>query len=468
MSKKIKRKASIFWKNENGKLSILHSNLIYFLEKRGFLRVKLDDTNYLLVKESNRMISKTSESEAIGIIKNYLIRMNLKHVYELFAKGVGSYISGKKLDLLKSVKLVDDRDNRSSSNFYFRNCYCNVNSKEIILKEYDTLSNVIWKNRIINRRFEVPKKKEGQFEILCKNICNNSIERFDSLKTILGYLLHRNKDRGETVAIILYDENMGINNQAHGGTCKTLLSQAIAQCREVESINGKEVKTGSWFKNQRINITTDVLVYDDLNKDLSLENFYSTITTGIEVEKKRQQAFFIDFKKSPKVLITSNYIVKGSGGSSDRRRRFEFELHNHYNDKFTPEDEFGNRFFDDLWSKDEWNKFFMFMMECVQSYLEKGLIKTNPINLSKARVESGSCEEFYNYASMFIVYNEWHDKREFLLIFKDFYPEIIVSPHRFTKWLNNYAIEVGGELETRNSGGVYSFRIKKVKVNEER
>ena len=38
-----------------------------------------------------------------------------------------------------------------------------------------------------------------------------------------------------------------------------------------------------------------------------------------------------------------------------------------------------------------------------------------------------------------------------------------MSPHKFRKWLNDYAIEVGGELELKNSGGEYSFRVKKEK-----
>ena len=88
----------------------------------------------------------------------------------------------------------------------------------------------------------------GQFEKFCYNIAGTNEIRFQALKTIIGYLLHRNKEVGEPKAIIFYDERMGQNNQAHGGTGKTLLSQALSKCREVEIFDGKEIKAGSWFK----------------------------------------------------------------------------------------------------------------------------------------------------------------------------------------------------------------------------
>src|SRR5690606_11670443 len=113
--------------------------------------------------------------------------------------------------------------------------------------------------------------------------------------------------------------------------------------------------------HQRVNLTTEILFYDDFTKEVSFEIFYPLVTTGVEVEKKRKQAFFIPYDKSPKILISSNYLVRGTGGSSDIRRKFEFELSNYFNENHTPEDEFGNRFFDD-WNEEQWNEFYGFMM----------------------------------------------------------------------------------------------------------
>lgn len=455
-----------FWTNEKDKSRIIHTKLIEFIEKNGFKKLKISGTNYILVKENNRIISASSEAEIIETIKNYLVNKQLYDVYEVFAKGLSSYISAKKLDLLKSEELINDRDSKNSSNFYFENVYCEVKYDSITLNEYDSLPFVIWEDRIIKHKYEFfNDKKQGQFELFCRNLAKNSDDRFLALKTLIGYLLHRNKDFGESKAVILYDENMGLNNQAHGGTGKTLLGNALSKCRQTVDFNGKEIKTGSWFKNQRIDITSDVLIYDDLNKSISLENFFPMITSGIEVEKKRQQAIFIEHSKSPKILISSNYVVKGPGGSSDERRRYEFEVANHYNQRFTPEMEFGNRFFDNFWGYEEWNKFYHFMMECVQTYLKHGLIEASKINLHLTKMFEKSCKEFIDFANQHFKTNEWIDKRKCQELFHESYPYIeSVSPHIFKKWITDYSLDYGCEYESNSSGGEYMFILKKKKV----
>lgn len=458
-----KEENSRFWEYVDGKPKISHTGLICFLEENGFMRLKLNEINYVLVKKWNNRLIETSVGEIVHFIKKYLIRLNVFDVYEVFAKGLGSYISISKLNLLALENLPNDRDDKFCSNFYFDNCYCNVTKEGINVLSYDNLPMIIWEKRVIKKDYlKLEKERIGQFEIFCRNITKESDERFLTLKTIIGFLLHRNREFGEMKAVILYDENMSFNNLANGGTGKTLLSQAINIFRDVETFDGKEIKNGSWFKNQRINLTTDVLVYDDLNKDISLESFYSVITSGIEVEKKRKDAFFIEFENSPKIMITSNYPVKGHGGSSDIRRRNEFEIANYYDSDFTPEMEFGNRFFDKYWGQDEWSSFFDFMMACVQEYLKNGLLNAPEINLRRGKMIGNSCEEFIEYANNTILLNEWLDKRKFQNDFQEKYLNIDkVSSHIFNKWIDNYAKSIGGSYETKSTGGDYIFIIKK-------
>ncbi|MHB1106988.1 MAG: primase-helicase family protein [Lutibacter sp.] len=454
---------SQFWGYEEGKPKISHTGLIYFLEENGFMRLKLNEINYVLVKKRNNRLVETSVGEIVIFIKKYLMKLKVLDVYEVFAKGLGSYVSIFKLNLLALENLPNDRDDKFSSNFYFDNCYCNVTKEGINVLSYDNLPKVIWEKRVIKKDYlKSEKGRIGQFEIFCRHITKESVERLLALKTIIGFLLHRNREFGEMKAVILYDENMSFNNLANGGTGKTLLSKAIGILRDVESFDGKEIKNGSWFKNQRINLTTDVIVYDDLNKDINLESFYSIITSGIEVEQKRKQAYFIEFEDSPKIMITSNYPVKGPGGSSDIRRRHEFEIANYYDADFTPEMDFGNRFFDNYWGQEEWSSFFNFMMSCVQEYLKNGLLNAPEINLRRGKMIGNSCEEFIEFANNMIVLNEWIDKRKFQNDFEEKYVNTDrVSSHIFNKWIDNYAKSIGGTYETKSTGGDYIFIIKK-------
>ncbi|WP_281227591.1 primase-helicase family protein [Flavobacterium aquiphilum] len=456
MSNEKEKKKEIFW-TENGEPKIKHVGLLKFLEDIGYVKVKIGDNHYVFAKMVNNRLSEADEGQMANDIKDFLIQNEKQEVLEVFVKGVGSYITSKKLDMLPAIENINDRDDMKSSRFYFKNCFCEIDKNKISYCDYSILENPIWEKRIIQKLFTHCAEK-GQFEKFCENITGQNQERLLALKTILGYLLHRNKEVGEPRAIILYDENMTQNNQAHGGTGKTLLSMALKECRDVAVFDAKEMKEGSWFKNQRVELTTDVLAFDDLKRNYSFEGFFPMITSGLEVERKREKAFYIDFKNSPKILITSNYYVSGPGGSSDERRRHEFEICNHYNQDFTPEMEFGNRFFSAQWDDDEWSKFYLFMMSCCQDYLQYGLHKIPHINLSQNKFLDGMNEQFIAYADAYVQNDTSIDKREFEKGFKYIYPEMKdTSPHQITKWLNIYASKKGVNFSTNNSGGKYTF-----------
>ena len=454
-----------FWVNVGEKKKLSNSKLIDFIEECGFTRVKLSDTNYVLAKINNNRLRLSTEGEITKLVKDYLLEKNELSLLEDYTKSLGSYISPKKLELLNSIKLINDRDSKDDSNFYFSNCYCNVTADTIQVLDYSQLKFMIWENRVLQREFDVSDGEQGQFEKFCMKISGNDQSRFIELKTIIGYLLHRSKVRGEAKSVILYDKNMMMSNQAHGGTGKSLLAEAIKKCREVEIFNAKDIKVGSWFINQRINPTTDLIVYDDLKKGFGFEHFFSMITGGIEVEKKHQHSFYIEKLDSPKILISSNYYVKGPGGSSDERRRYEFEIENYYSESFTPEDDFGNRFFDG-WDIQEWNRFYCFMMRCTQEYLRRGLKQDLSASLKKVKFEQNTSVEFVKFADDYFEYNKKMDKREYLQIFKEFFPHYsTLSSHMFTKWIKDYSIRMGYAYADSSTGGDYFFELKKKEVS---
>lgn len=457
-------KAVQFWTDEKGKPSkINQSALILNLNNLGYANLRINPTNYILVKCENNKITRTSEHEIITVLNEYLKQNATEEVQETFARGVGTYVSSKKLTLLNTLEFKKDRDSKNSSDFYFKNIFCNVIKEGVQVLDYENSASVIWEDKIIPRDFTIPAdEKPCDFEVFCKNLTFNDSERFKAFKTMIGYLLHRNKEIGEPKAVILYDEKMGVNKQAHGGTGKTIIIKALEMCRESVYVSGKELKTGSFFKNQRINITTDIVSYDDLKENVDFEDYYTMITSGIEVEKKGKQSFIIDFEDAPKILLSSNYLIKGDGGNSDLRRRHEFEIANHYNKDSTPEMEFGKRFFSKDWGEDQWNKFYYFMMTCLQDYLANGLIEVDSINLEKTKVISKSCPEFVSYAEGFFKINEWMDKRAFQKEFEGYYPHVkLDSPHRFTKWVTDYSIDKGYEYKSHSSGGEYHFILQK-------
>ena len=457
------KEKNIFWtESKEGKIRIKHNSILEFLGKEGFANAKIAVGNYQLVRVENNLMTKSSDEEINVFIVKFLKHNRKFDVLEVFLAGIGVYTSKKKLALLPIIDLVDDRDSKEESTFYFNNCYCKVNAENTEYFSYEKLESKIWRNRILKKNYNVfCKPDKGQYEVFCENICRNDSSRILSLKTALGYLLHRYKDVSNNKAIIFYDENMGLNGQAHGGTGKTLLGKSIQHCREIVEFDGKELKKGSWFKNQRIELTTDVLFYDDLQRKTNLEEYYTIITSGIDIEKKGKQSIYLDVKDSPKIVMTSNYPVEGDGGSSDLRRRYEFELANYYSNDFKVIDDFGNLFFDDDWGI-EWDLYYRFMMECVQAYLKNGLVEAEPLNLKRSKVSSNSAPEFQEFMEDRFETNEWINKRKLQAAFQAKYSGFgDLSPHAFYKWLVYYGRTLRCKLAKKSAGGEYSIMFVK-------
>lgn len=447
---------NFFFRDDNGTIKIQQGLLNDFLEEQGYQNIEIGE-NCLLVRNVNNILYRVSQFEIISLLRKILDTPEYREVYDVYAKNPTTYIGWHKLKLLRSSKLIDDKDPKDASIFYFKNCFCRITKEggEIIPNE--DLQEPIWQNRIIKREFYPPDSDDpGQFEIFFQKITGNDPKRFQALQSIIGFLLHRNKERGEQKAIILYDEKMGVNGKANGRTGKTMLAYALKNCREVEIFDGKSMKTDSHFKNQRINLTTDILVYDDLLKNTDFEVFYTMLTSDVEVEKKGKDSFVIDEDKAPKLLITSNHYVRGDGGDSDLGRRFEFEICNYFSKDHKPENEFGNRFFGNAWDQDQWNRFYSFMFECVQVYLINGLIEVPPLNLSISKVLDKTCPEFLEFAEAFFDKDIKLDKRELILGFISFYPEFKdLSSHMFTKWAEQYAESINCTYKDKSSGGKY-------------
>lgn len=125
---------------------------------------------------------------------------------------------------------------------------------------------------------------------------------------------------------------------------------------------------------------------------------FSVITEGLTLEKKNRDAISIPFKKSPKIAITTNYALKGSGNSHSRRK-WEIELNQHYNKNYSPLDEFNKLMFGD-WDDAEWCVFDNYMVYCLQLHLNEGLIKSNFVNLAVRHLSAETSHEFIEWCGL--------------------------------------------------------------------
>jgi len=446
--------------NDKGEVEILNYKLIQFLNYNGYHRMEFYGS-ILMVKTIENKIFEATDADLINCAADYLKKIKKEKVLEKLVKGMSGYLNKRKYDLLTKVSGFVDKDPKDEAWFYFKNAAVKITQSKIEPINYDKLTHKIWGERILAHSFTSPVNlgKRGDFEDFCFKISKEHPDRFLALKTALGYLLHRYNDPSLTKAIIFVDENIAFDGTANGGTGKSLLSAALSKCKNLEYVEGKNTKTDSWFKNQRIKITTDIVAYDDVGKNFSLEELYSSTTSGIVVEQKRKDEIHIPPKEAPKYMISSNYIVKGTGGSSDTRRRYEFELANYFTVKRTPIDIYKKRFFEE-WDDEEWNLFYQYMMECVQAFLMHGLVEAKPINLERNRLINATSIEFEAFRRKYLKADTQYDKRIVIEKFKKEYKHLSdLSSKMFTAWLKEYCAQSELDYSDKSSGGNLYFKM---------
>jgi len=171
---------------------------------------------------------------------------------------------------------------------------------------------------------------------------------------------------------------------------------AIGNIRKIIKIDGKAYNPSkNDFVYQRVNLDTQVLAFDDVKKHFDFEQLFSITSEGIPVNRKNKDEIWIPFERSPKIVITTNYVISGAGTSHDRRRH-EIEFFQYFNSKRNPHDEYGKLLFDG-WSENEWQLFDNYMLKNLQMYLKDGLLESKSINADAKRFIQSTCKEFYDF-----------------------------------------------------------------------
>jgi len=438
-----------FWtKNEKGAVKIIHILFKHFLEENGFYKFNPEGSkSYIFVRVTNNLIDHTSEKEIKDFILNYLLDIDDLSIYNYFAENT-RYFKEDFLTLLASIDVYFIEDNKFTSYLYYRNGAIKITHDNIKLIDYLDIGGYVWKDHVIDREFSVCDSVFCDYKTFIENICGKDESRVKSMRSTIGYLLHGWKNLSYSPAVILNDEV--ISDFPQGGSGKGLYMNALAHMKKLVVIDGKSFNFEKSFAYQLVSADTQILCFDDVKKHFDFERLFSVVTEGLTLEKKNKDAIKIPFSKSPKVAITTNYAIKGKGNSFERRK-WELELAHYYTKDFTPLEEFGKLMFGE-WNDEEWCQFDNYMIECLQMYLEHGLIKSDFVNLKIRQLSAESCHEFIEWCGIIggvkneklyigakLYKNELY--MDFVEENPDFAPKakMTVSRTKFNKWLLAYS-----------------------------
>jgi hypothetical protein len=441
-----------FWnKNEKGVIRIVHILFKQFLEDNGFYKFCPEGgKNYIFVKVTNNLIDHTSEKEIKDFILAHLLELDDIAVYNYFADNT-RFFKEEFLSMISTIDILFIEDTKDASYLYYRNCAVQVTKDEVKSIDYLDLGGYVWKDHVIDRNFNMCDVTSAcNYRKFIRNICGDDDGRVESMESTIGFLLHGYKNLSFCPAVILNDEV--ISDNPEGGTGKGLFMNALARMKKVVTIDGKSFTFERSFAYQLVSADTQILVFDDVKKYFDFERLFSVVTEGLTLEKKNKDAIKIPFSKSPKIAITTNYAIKGSGNSF-ARRKWELELHQYYTKAFTPLDEFGKLMFGD-WNDDDWCEFDNYMIGCLKTYLHTGLVRSKFVNLKIRQLSAETAHDFIEWCGLVegqpknntlepgirLYKNELYN--DFVNEYPDYGPKskMTISRTKFYKWLVAYGL----------------------------
>jgi len=451
-----------FWysivNEKTGKEKIVVSPLKYkyFLERNGFKKhfPNESDKPQFVSIDSNK-VKLTSVSKIKDFVLDYLMDRKELDVWN-YCANYQNLFSEQFLLMLESIDLIMLSDTRFTSYLAFKNGILEVTKDEVKLIDYIDVNGYIWESHILDRDYLQMDYFDNDYQKFVNNISGK--EPFP-IECTIGYLLSTYKNRSNNKAVILNDEI--ISDNPEGGTGKGLFVQGLSQIRNTSIIDGKQFDSKKSFAYQTVSLDTKILVFDDVKKNFDFEDKFSLVTEGMTLERKNKDAIKLNVHDSPKIVMSTNYAIKGEGNSHNRRRH-EIEIAQYYGSDLTPDQEFGKQLFDE-WELIDFQKFDNYMVYCLQLYLKSGLVNQNAKNIKLRKFIAETNMDFYEWIIDFENFpiNLRNDKSQYFNAFvndnKDF--EKWLKRNRFNIWVQKYATYKGYKFEQGSSNGLKWFGL---------
>ncbi len=452
--------------NDKNKVEIKLSAIEEWMSDVGLRKFWYCDTDFEIVQVIDNIVQIITLDRIKKIFGTYIKETVPERIYNVFLSSIRALFTKEGI-ITQLENLERERFIKSDVNtawVFYKNGALTVTSSNCSLVSYSSLEGYVWKTNILDRDYRVGVIKGDAKEFIwLLSGQRENVERM--FICAFGYLLHNYKDPVNPKVIIFNDEFYDENGtEPQGGTGKGLSIQMLHHCRNVYSVDGKSFRLDKSFAFQGISEDTELFVIEDVPKGFDFERMFSIVTDGITIEKKGKDEFKIPYEQSPKILITSNYAIKGSS-SSHLRRRYELEVASYFSNKYTPIDHFKRRLFID-WSTEDWYDFDNYMIHCLQTYLSIGLPKEVNINLKKKKLIQETHRDFINWIEQVHqdgIPAEKVAKEAFKERFTNLYPDFAnkLTTAKFTQWLVRWGEDFGVNVDASNKyNGVMVYQFK--------
>jgi hypothetical protein len=452
-----------FWTTALGSFRFDPEALHNFLKGNGYGLLKtgnLEDA--ILIQVAGRIVKTVTSREIRNFCWKYIDETYVFQAPEERSEVINAFyrektlFSNDNLLLMPEIEIKEIQDTATTSYMFFKNCVLRITPIGVEKIKYEDIEGHVFEKDIIDHELtcEDCEGPYGIFNFFIQNISDNenqeiSENNYSSLISIIGYILHRYKDPSNAKAIVFMDPYRG--DGANGGTGKSLLTKAFEKVRPSVYEDGKFFHTKDRFALSQVDYNTRVLIIDDIPENFDFSKLFPLITEKAVIERKYQNKYTVLFERSPKIVITTNYVLKGLDESTIRRK-IDFIFSSYYNRENTPESEHGGLFFID-WNHEEWQDFYLVMAHCIYKYLEVGKIIMPKFNVAERALKMGTSPAFISFMINNIRPKLQYDKKT---VYGDFFfqnPNIgRVELTTFRNWLKLYGDAYGYKLNETHSG----------------
>ena len=431
-----------FWKvviknkgkeNERVEYEFCYVNSQNFLNNRGFGRLRRSDGSFQFIHLNPPVVESIEAHDA----RDYLFQF-AKHncslaVQEMLIKGVSQYVGPDKLSLLDYIEPAFIKPSLESQYFYFdKSCWL-VTKDEVQELGYESIHHHIWDEQkrpntvkylgkpLIrfykdgdNYDYELTKEgaqchflkflintsnftwRKQMDEIDPEEMNENNIHLLSKMCAI-GFMLMEGKDANVTRAVIGMDGKQSEVGESNGRSGKSLIGELMRNVMPIAYIPGKRADIfNDQFIWNDVQEKTQLVFIDDVLQSFNFEQLFPNLTGDWSVNYKGGRRITLSFEQSPKVYITTNHAIKGSGGSF-KDRQWLLAFSDFYNDTHKPKDDFGVMFFSE-WDFEQWNLCWNMLATCVQLYLTHGVVQAPGERLEDRKLRQEIGETFISWA----------------------------------------------------------------------
>jgi len=366
-----------------------------FFKQEGFIRLMIQGKDEIsVIKNENKVVKHFNwKTETMSFLKANICSIDVETMQNTIASDEKKIKNG--FLLMDSEPLKLHKDEKETVYISFKNGVAKISLDSIHMLPYDSdqvkffaenesQKHVFNYDQIEGSRSDFFKFLTfaviGRDDVSGNTLTDIEREEVTAFLSMIGYLVSNYKDPSKAFAVVLSDEGAN-NNDRKGRRGKSLILEALKKVRPVKWAQGDSFKTDYVHKFANLDATDDVFVVDDAPAKFNYNSFYGEITGDVKVERKGSAGEVIPFEYAPKFVFTTNYNFRyNEEDASTIGRFFEYKLKPFFSIERPVADYFKKTFFND-WDSDEWNAFYCFIADCVQTYLMFGIM---PIRYDKS------------------------------------------------------------------------------------